>query len=180
MPAAKSRSWHLGRVQIIFFILSSVCSQLVCGYWSGSLFPLDRLVDSAARNAAPKSEPPITALNHVASDLLAMPLNRIERFLGKPNGFAVQQPGQAKRPPRSDCNGWLDSSNLPLPLRKRSWSCSTLQILNSSWIQLLQQIEEFCFAHSTLLQLQDIPFGIRNNCSWRNANTILTQYSGSI
>jgi len=43
-------------------------------------------VDSAARNAAPKSEPPITALNHVASDLLAMPLNRIERFLGKPNG----------------------------------------------------------------------------------------------
>ncbi len=47
-------------------------------------------MDSAARNAAPKSEPPITALNHVASDLLAMPLNRIERFLGKPNGFAVQ------------------------------------------------------------------------------------------
>ena len=114
MPAAKSRSWHLGRVQIIFFILSSVCSQLVCGYWSGSLFPLDRLVDSAARNAAPKSEPPITALNHVASDLLAMPLNRIERFLGKPNGFAVQQPVCREAVRRTVCNGWLECPTISL------------------------------------------------------------------
>jgi hypothetical protein len=37
-------------------------------------------------------------------------INTLYSYLA--NGVAVQQPGQAKRPPRSDCNGWLDCSVL--------------------------------------------------------------------
>ena len=37
------------------------------------------------------------------------PFLQLQTFVNLSNGFAVQQPGQAKRPPRSDCNGWFYS-----------------------------------------------------------------------
>ena len=69
------------------------------------------------------------------------------------NGFAVQQPGQAKRPPRSDCNGWLGSSllNEPHPITVdlllaivdlEYWLLLGMQMVNTSFMQVPEKSTE--------------------------------------
>ncbi len=63
---------------------------------------------------------------------------------------------------------------------RRSPYRSRLQVFSVGWIQLPEQLEEVCFAHSPFFLLEDVPLWISNDRVWRRADTVTTQRCGRV